>query len=240
MTQPSSRTDVRLRVAETKETPNVLRMAWQIEHWWGEVFPGVHRVFEEYQDLSPRELAIVAAAVLDLALVDLISRRFIDEPKESEKFLGADENGRAPAGSFGARIQLALLLGIITKSDAAILRAIKGIRNAFAHRARVNYCDERVLKFLRILYDELRGLVRPKLPPSSSRDPSKLGRLLERHPEVGASLLLAMFGAQQQYFAVLIKLVDKNRLKSIHATHERAGFGALGVAMSAKGVKQAA
>jgi hypothetical protein len=211
-------------------------MAWKIERWWDEVFPGEPRIFEEYQDLRPRELAIVAAAVLDLALVDLISRRFVNNPKESEKFLGANDDGHAPSGSFGARIQLAMLLGIITESDAVILRAIKGIRNAFAHRSRVSFRDKSVQKLLCSIWQEWPTWVRAKPPTGLSRGLDELARLLDRHPEVAASLLLAAFGAQQLYFARLIKLVDTNRIKPIHDARGRAEFGTLGVAMSAKGV----
>jgi len=60
-------------------------------------------------------------------------------PDEIETFLGLNEDGRAPVVSFGARIQMALLLGIITKEDAAVLRAIKKIRNAFSHRVKLTF-----------------------------------------------------------------------------------------------------
>ncbi|MGA9779192.1 MAG: hypothetical protein WBS33_13055 [Verrucomicrobiia bacterium] len=210
-------------------------MAWKIEHWWDEVFPGIPRLFEEYQDLRPRELAIVAAAVLDSALVDIISRRFIDNPRESEKFLGANMDGRAPAGSFGARVQLALLLGIITESDALNLRAIQGIRNAFAHRARVNFRDKKVQKLLFSICREWPRWVGSERPLSAFRSFDELGKLLEKHPEVGTGLLLAAFGMQQLYFTTLIKLVDKNRIKPIYDTRGRAGFGALGIRMSTRG-----
>lgn len=107
-------------------------MAWKIEKWLSEVFPGEQRIFAEYQDLTRRELALIAAGVMDLALAELLSMRLIDNPKEYEEFLGLNEDGRAPCGSFGARIQLAVLLGIITKEDASILRSVKNIRNKFA------------------------------------------------------------------------------------------------------------
>lgn len=116
-------------------------MAWKIEKWLDEVFPGEKNLFSEYSDLSEREFAIVTAGVLDLALAELISKRLIDKPKEYESFLGLDESGNAPAGSMGARIQLALLLGIIRIEDARILRIIKNIRNKFAHRVNVGFLD---------------------------------------------------------------------------------------------------
>jgi len=103
-------------------------MAWKIERWLSEVFPGKESIYAQYHHLPRRELAIVVAGSLDLALAELISRRLIDYPKECEEFIGANEDGRAPAGSFGARIQLALLLGIITTDDAAQLRLIKASR----------------------------------------------------------------------------------------------------------------
>jgi hypothetical protein len=64
--------------------------------------------------------------------------------KEIELFLGIDGDGRAPAGSFGARIQLALLVGLITEEDATILRQIKNLRNTFAHRVKVDFLSPSV------------------------------------------------------------------------------------------------
>jgi hypothetical protein len=112
-------------------------LVWKVERWLTEVFPGQNRIYLEYRALPERELVIVSAAVLDAALVELLSLRLLDLPKEVEAFLGVDGDGRAPIASFGARIQLALLLGIITSEDAAVLRQIKALRNLFAHRARI-------------------------------------------------------------------------------------------------------
>jgi hypothetical protein len=81
-------------------------MAWKIERWMTDVFPGEAQIYSEYRALSPRELAIVSAGVLDVALAELISLRLADYPKEAEEFLGINGDGRAPAGSFGSRIQL--------------------------------------------------------------------------------------------------------------------------------------
>ncbi len=89
------------------------------------MFPERENIYSEYRNLSERELAVVAGAVLDIGLADLIALRLAEMPDEIETFLGLNEDGRAPVASFGARIQMALLLGIITKEDAAVLRAIK-------------------------------------------------------------------------------------------------------------------
>ena len=50
-------------------------MAWKIERWLSEVFPGEDEIYAEYRSLPPRELAIVSAAVLDVALAELLSLR---------------------------------------------------------------------------------------------------------------------------------------------------------------------
>lgn len=193
-----------------------LRMAWKAEHWLEEVFPGKSRIYEEYRHLPPRELAIVAAAVLDLALATLLSCRFIDSPAESDSFLGVNGDGRAPAASFGARIQLALLLGIITESDAEILRAIKELRNLFAHRVRVDFCSPVVQKSLRALYTRWRkrheALVSAEL---ISGEPCRFDEI-EKHlgeiPEAGEGLLLAVFTTYHAYFHLLSSRVERTEL----------------------------
>src|SRR3989338_7778561 len=121
-------------------------MVWKIERWLKDMFFGESKIFSEYNNLTPRELAIVTAAVLDNALAELLSLRLIAYKQEVEDFLGLDGDGRAPSGSFGARIQLALLTGIITEKDVHILRTIKNLRNLFAHRVRIGFLSQVVLK----------------------------------------------------------------------------------------------
>ncbi|RMO28671.1 hypothetical protein ALQ43_200044 [Pseudomonas savastanoi pv. glycinea] len=90
-----------------------------------DVFPGADSIYDEYRRLPRRELAITAGAVLDLALVEILSMKLTGPEQEIHLFLGINGDGRAPCGSFSARIQLALLLSLITERDAAILRVIK-------------------------------------------------------------------------------------------------------------------
>ena len=120
-------------------------MAWKIERWLADVFPGKNNIYSEYRDLRPRELAIVVAAVLDSALAELLYLRLRHKKNEAESFLGLSGDARAPAGSFGARIQLGLLLGILTSRDAKIPRTIKAIRNSFAHRVNVDFLSPEIL-----------------------------------------------------------------------------------------------
>ena len=120
-------------------------MVWKVERWLADVFPGEENIYSEYRELQLRELAIVAAAVLDCALAEVLTLRLKESDKETESFLGLDGDGRAPVASFGARIQLALLVGILTDRDASVLRTIKGIRNEFAHRVNVGFLAPTVL-----------------------------------------------------------------------------------------------
>ena len=135
-------------------------MAWKIERWMSQLFPGAESIYSEYRGLGRRELAVVVAGVLDLAIAELLSKRLFDDQKECEEFLGLNEDGRAPCGTFGSRIQLALLTGIITRADAALLRSIKAIRNKFAHRILVDFDSPQVVALVLKLHEQWRARVR--------------------------------------------------------------------------------
>jgi hypothetical protein len=139
-------------------------MAKKIEKWTDEILK-THGITLPKGKHSHRETAIVCASILDLALAELLETRLMQFPKEIEDFLGLDEDGRAPAGSFGARIQLALLIGIIDKSDAAVLRAYKLIRNRFAHRVNVTLSDVKVVEAAKVLFDTLGDALRKVVTP---------------------------------------------------------------------------
>ena len=192
-------------------------MVWKVEKWLTDVFPGKEKIYSEYQSLSPRELAIVSAAVLDIALAELISLRLNDLSSECEDFLGLDGDGRAPVASFGARIQLALLVGLITSDDAAVLRAVKKLRNQFAHRVRVHFLSPAVLKATKNLHGAwLARMTRLSHVRTSDIELAgyrKLGRYLDSVPDAGAGLLLAVLTVYQAYF------------HQIHGTVIRVGEG---------------
>lgn len=124
------------------------------ERWLSDLFPGRQKLLSEYHNLPPRELALVACAILDAALVELITRRFPQrETKETATFLGIEGDSRAPCGTFGARIQLAYLLGILTESDKQILRSIKNIRNCFAHSVKKHYASKEIVTQLNLMLE---------------------------------------------------------------------------------------
>ena len=179
-------------------------MGWKIERWLSEVFPGENKIYAEYRSLPPRELAIVSAAVLDLALAELLSLRMSDQSKEAEDFLGLNGDGRAPAGSFGARIQLGLLVGLLTPEDAAILRAIKELRNIFAHRVRVDFLTPSVLKATTKLHalwlNRTTELIKTGAINGTTDHLSDIACFLPTVPEAGEGLLHSVFTTYHAYF----------------------------------------
>jgi hypothetical protein len=179
-------------------------MVWRNEKWLAEVFPGNDHVYSKYRQLQPRELSIVAAAVLDSALAELLSLRLVDKPVEMEAYLGVNGDGRAPAGSFGVRIQLAFLVGLLTEQDCTILRRIKDLRNHFAHRVNVDFLSPQVVKTTVILCDAWeRRLVELSDAGVLQIDVEKVTGLkqsLPTLPEAGEGLLLAVLAVYQAYF----------------------------------------
>lgn len=178
-------------------------MPWKVERWLEEVFPGKDKIYSEYRLLPRRELAITAAAVLDAALVQLLHMRLADRGKESEDFLGLSGDSRAPCGSFGARIQLAYLVGLLTKDDIVVLRFIKNIRNAFAHRVKADFNTQHVLPLIRGLNDQFRAQSNRLIASGALKGQLHLKDSLKAHfastPEAGAGLLLAVFTTYHAY-----------------------------------------
>lgn len=179
-------------------------MAWKIERWLAEVFPGESEIYSEYRALPPRELAIVCAAVLDVALAELLTLRLANRQKELEEFLGLNGDGRAPVGSFGARIQLALLVGLLTPDDAATLRTIKELRNLFAHRVRINFLSPAVLKATTRLHalwlKRTEALIEAGAMSGSTKQLAEIAHYLPTVPEAGEGVLLSVFTVYQAYF----------------------------------------
>lgn len=80
---------------------------------------------------TDRGCALLAAAYLDSQLDELIRSVLVDDPSAVEDLLGQSR----PLASFSARIDLAYLLGIISKTVRRDLHLIRKIRNEFGHKA---------------------------------------------------------------------------------------------------------
>jgi hypothetical protein len=129
-------------------------MARKIEDWTGDPLREPRKLAEALMKLGERDIAIIGGAFLDSLLADLVSLGLRDDPKEVEDFVGLDADGRAPAGSFGARIQLAYLLELIDLPTMRSLRLIKDIRNLFRitspSRSPMNGLFRRSARFARL------------------------------------------------------------------------------------------
>jgi len=182
-------------------------MAWKTERWMEEVFPGKENIYSDYRSLPTRELVVVSASVLDIALAELLSKRLIQNDKEIERFLGLNGDGRAPAASFGARIQLGYLIGILSKLDADILRTIKAMRNLFAHTVKVDFLSPPVFKLSKRLYtlwSELNSdLIKTGKTTATKKQMEEVRVYLDSTPEAGEGLLLAIFATYQAYFHLM-------------------------------------
>ncbi|WAG17961.1 hypothetical protein DX980_01535 [Burkholderia gladioli] len=187
-------------------------MVWKTEQWMRDVFPGGDKIYVEYRQLPRRELAIVVGAALDAALAELLSKRLHGSEPEIHSFLGVNGDGRAPCASFGARIQLSLLTTIISQNDAIILRAIKGIRNQFAHEVRADYNSPSLLPLIFKLHDQFlkqsNSLIEAGHLSGSSHSLDLIRPFLATTPEAGAGLLLAVFSTYQAYFHRLYERIQ--------------------------------
>jgi hypothetical protein len=188
-------------------------MAWKIEQWMRDVFPGSERIYTEYRQLPRRELAIVAGAVLDSALAELLSKRLLGSDAEIHSFLGVNGDGSATCASFGSRIQLALMLGVITADDAVILRGIKNLRNQFAHEVRADFDSPSVLPLMLKLHDQFiaqsNKLIDAGLLSGEKHSHETLRQFLPTVPEAGAGLLLAILTTYQAYFHRIFDHIER-------------------------------
>ena len=112
------------------------------------------------------------------------------------------------------RIQLALLLGIVTESDAAILRQLKNLRNVLSHRVNVDMCSDQALRPLRGLLAEWKTL-NLRIGGSEAAQAAGL-REIEQHlgvvPDAGEGLVLAVFATCQALFHRLSERVTRVEL----------------------------
>ncbi|MGC8624756.1 MAG: hypothetical protein ACP5VQ_05770, partial [Phycisphaerae bacterium] len=145
MTNPAKKSDPKSR-RKTK-----------IDDWERNVLPiltDLSGLAPKLQVLSLREQIIFAAAVLDAGLVRLIGHRLNGPLDEINNFLGTAGKGdsRAPCGSFGSRIQLARLVGVITAEDAELLREVKDLRNHVAHAVEIELESKAIAEGLLAIY----------------------------------------------------------------------------------------
>lgn len=131
---------------------------------WAELVQGIEADADHFKTLTDRELAIVGAATIDVAVAHLIECRLVDHPKDIQKFLGLEGGTNAPAGSFGARIQLAKLIGIFTPKEITAIDAVRKIRNHLAHRVNASLHDSEIKSAIVPLSEWLRVMLNGSAP----------------------------------------------------------------------------
>ncbi|GAB4535934.1 MAG: hypothetical protein Fur0018_26440 [Anaerolineales bacterium] len=100
--------------------------------------------YEEFQSRSDRASAIVGAAFLDGHLGHLLRSFFIDDSEAAETLLGVER----PLESFGSRIRLCYVLGLISEDEYQDLQVILNVRNIFANEMRGVSFDDAEIKAL--------------------------------------------------------------------------------------------
>lgn len=179
---------------------------WKIEQYSVDVLPNL-ATLEQYTKLSLRDSVILTAAVFDIALAELIQRRLTGPAKEIIEFLGADGDGRAPCGSFGSRIQLARLLGVIVDEDVSLLRKLKNVRNAVAHRVNARMDNAAIRQSVLLLWEEAKspiGVAILAIEKLVAGDPTLVRLAEERHGAETLAHAKEQWKSVEARFAVLV------------------------------------
>jgi hypothetical protein len=123
------------------------------------------RVFgQEFLGGSDRAAAVLGATWLDVRLEKLLESFLIDEPQVVVPLI------RGALGRFGARCQMAMALGLISRESFEDLLLIKDIRNAFAHELPgLSFADSRIAGPCRQLHVPKERPAFARLPVSNPR-----------------------------------------------------------------------
>jgi hypothetical protein len=163
-----------------------------------ELFPGKVNIYSNYRELNAREFAVVACAVIDAAVAELISLRLRDAKNdELESFLGVNNDGRAPCASLGAKLQLGYLLGILTESDLYVLRGFKNIRNKFPHSVNASFSNNDLILLVtnvhKLWLKRAKQLIEKNIISGTTNELESLADQFESEPEACHGFLLGVF-----------------------------------------------
>lgn len=92
----------------------------------------VSDIMHDLDHQSDRGSALIAVALVDTALIQVMSTRFVGFDNFQEIMI---EREGAPLSSFFARIKIARALGVIGPVTESYLDSLRKIRNQFAHSA---------------------------------------------------------------------------------------------------------
>ncbi|BCM25101.1 hypothetical protein [Methyloradius palustris] len=100
-------------------------------HKPGPDFDAVMRLQAELKSESPRGVVLIATAMLEEALIELLLAFLIPNPSSSDTLF---DGPNSPFGSFSAKIDGAYRLGLISDKFCRDLHIIRRIRNDVAHQ----------------------------------------------------------------------------------------------------------
>jgi hypothetical protein len=124
----------------------------------------VAAILKELKSQTDRGTAIIAAAVLDDLLHQLLLARFIQLGSERHDSL-FDRMG-APLSPFSAKIEMCFAVGAISNTARLTLHLIRDVRNAFAHRIEQIKFDDPIVEQM----IQPRAMPSLKKPGRSNRD----------------------------------------------------------------------
>ena len=84
----------------------------------------------EFRGESDRACVILAASLLDNALLSLLRARLVATPSATDSLL---DGANAPLSTFSARIDMCYRLGVLSAKFTRDLHLVRKIRNQFAH-----------------------------------------------------------------------------------------------------------
>ncbi len=179
-------------------------------YWLGEGADHIDgAVFGQLEDDSDRAVGIVAAAIVEQRLTEAIKARFVQNTTLLARMF---DIGNGPLGTFGAKIDVGLLLGVLSAEGRNDLRAMKDIRNAFAHRLDVASFDHAKIKDRCLgmglvekhigepdAEDERRSKALMALPEGSPVPPELLTRRPDRPQFLFSGALIALRNPRRRY-----------------------------------------
>jgi hypothetical protein len=131
---------------------------------------GFLAVLEDLQNStqSDRGVAIIGASYVDLVLREAITAQLA---RKDEKLMSQLFEDRGPLSAFGDRISVGYALGIYASGVYQDLRAMKDIRNAFAHSAEaIDFAHENVGRLAENLILPKRVHYRGRPDPTTPRE----------------------------------------------------------------------
>ncbi len=88
---------------------------------------GRENFLKDIHGKSDRSVAIVGSALVNAHLEQLLTGFFVDDEAAVRALLGSDR----PVGTFGSRIRLAYLLGLVSREEREDLTAVSQVDEAF-------------------------------------------------------------------------------------------------------------